>query len=210
MEFNGRTLHIVAGQHGNEKGPVRALTSRGYDFILGNPEAGEKNVRYIDEDLNASYDVDTNTRESRRAQEILDLIPSQDIVIDFHTTSAKGPPFVILTDKAMLPLAQRTGLTHGVLMTHNIKKGHALINARNGIAVEISGYDTKESFDTTLSVLGSLESGVSSPLTLYEAYDLITEHGEYENFIECEDGFFPVLVGEDSYDFIGLKTRKIS
>lgn len=209
MEFNGRTIRIVAGQHGNEKGPVRALISRGYDFILGNPEAGEKNVRYIDQDLNASYGTNTDTLESRRSQEILDLISSENVVIDFHTTSAKGPPFTILMDRAMFPLAERTGLTHAVLMTHNIKKGHALINVRDGIAVEISGYDTQESFDASLSVLDALESGRSSPFTLYEVYDLITEPGEYENFVESKDGFFPVLVGEESYDFIGLKARKV-
>ncbi len=210
MEFNGRTVQIVAGQHGNEKGPVRALISRGYEFVLGNPEAGNKNVRFIDQDLNASYGVYTDTLESKRSQEILDLIPLQDVVIDFHTTSAKGPPFAILMDKAMLPLAERTGLTHAVLMTHNIKKGRALINVRDGIAVEISGYDTQESFDTSLSVLDALESGESSPLTLYEVYGLITEPGVYENFVECEDGFYPVLVGEESYDFIGLKARKVN
>ena len=209
MEFSGRKIQIVAGQHGNEKGPVRALISRDYVFVLGNPEAGEKSVRYVDQDLNASYGIECPALESRRAREILDLIPSADVVIDFHTTSAKGPPFVILTDKAMLPLAKRTGLAHAVLMTHNIKKGHALINARDGIAIEISGYDTKESFDTTLSVLDTLESGRSDSLSLYEVYDLITEPGEYENFVECKDGFIPILVGEESYDFIGLKARKI-
>lgn len=210
MQFNGRTIRIVAGQHGNEKGPVRALKSRSIDFILGNPKAGEENVRFIDQDLNASYGTDTGAYEATRAREILELIPKDEIVIDFHTTSAKGPPFAILMDRAMFPLAERTGLSHAVLMTHNIKKGHALINARNGIAVEISGYDTQESFETSLEVLDELESEISSPLTLYEVYDLITEPGEYENFVEHKDGFFPVLVGEESYDFIGMKARKLN
>lgn len=209
MEFNERPVRIVAGQHGNEKGPVRALMSRGYDFVLGNPEAGERNVRFIEQDLNASYGVDTDTIESKRSKEILNLISPQDVVIDFHTTSAKGPPFAILMDRTMLPLAERTGLAHAVLMTHNIKKGHALINARDGIAVEISGYDTEESFEASLSVLDFLESSRSTPLSLYEVYGLITEPGEYENFVECVGGFYPVLVGEESYDFIGLKARKV-
>lgn len=209
MELNGRAIRIVAGQHGNEKSPVRALESRGMDFIVGNPKAREGNVRFLNQDLNASYGTANDSHESMRAQEILREIPESDVVIDFHTTSAEGPPFVILMDVALLPLAERTGLKHAVLMTHNIKKGHALINARDGIAVEISGYDTQESFDTTLTVLDNLESGGVSPLELYEVYDLITEPGEYENFVECKDGFYPVLVGEESYDFIGLKARKL-
>jgi len=209
MQFNGRTIRIVAGQHGNEKGPVRALESRGVDFILGNPKAAEENVRFIDQDLNASYGTGTDAYEAARAREILEMIPKDDVVIDFHTTSAKGPPFAILMDRAMVPLAERTGLSHAVLMTHNIKKGHALIDARDGIAVEISDYDTQESFDETLAVLDTLERGDSSPLALYEVYDLITMPGEYENFVEHKDGFFPVLVGEESYDFIGMKARRL-
>lgn len=209
MEFQGRNIRIVAGQHGNEKGPVRALESLGIEFILGNPKAGEANIRFIDQDLNASYGANTDAYESARAQEILTQISKDEVVIDFHSTSAKGSPFAILMDRDMLPLAERTGLSYAVLMTHNIKKGHALINARDGIAVEISGYDTEESFDTSLQVLRSLESKNSLPLALYEVYDLITEPGEYENFVEHENGFFPVLVGEESYDFIGLKARKL-
>ena len=210
MELNGRAIRIVAGQHGNEKSPVRALESRGMDFIVGNPRAREKNIRFLDQDLNASYGTINSSYESSRAQEILLEIPESDLVIDFHTTSAKGPPFVILMDQNMVSLAERTGLKHAVLMTHNIKKGHALINARDGIAVEISGYDTQDSFDTTLAVFDSLESGETSSLELYEVYGLITEPGEYENFVECKDGFYPVLVGEESYDFIGLKARRLN
>ena len=210
MEFNGRTVRIVAGQHGNERGPVRALEAYGIDFELGNPKAYEKNVRFIDQDLNASYNVDENTHESARAEEILGCISPDDVVLDFHTTSAKGPPFAILTDAAMIPLAERTGVRYAVLMTHNIKNGHALINVRDGISVEISGYDTQSSFDNTLLITDHLKSGKRTQLELYEVFERITEPGDYENFVACADGTIPVLVGEESYDFIGLRARKVA
>jgi len=209
MEFNGRNVTIIAGQHGNEKGTVRALTHRGEDFILGNPEAFDRNIRFVEQDLNASYGTFDASYEAKRAKELLEDIPSENVVIDFHTTSAKGPPFVILMNKEMLPFAARAGLTHAVLMTHNIKKGHALLNMRDGFAVEISGYDTEESFQTTLSVLDALKSGTKTPMNLYEVYDTISEPGDYENFVLHKSGFFPVLVGEESYDFIGLKARML-
>jgi hypothetical protein len=198
MRFSGRNIRIVAGQHGNEKGPVRALEASGMPFELGNPKAFKKNVRFIDQDLNASYGVSSDMYESVRAQELLQKISPMEVVIDFHTTSAKGPPFVILTDKAMIPLAKRTGLTHAVLMTHNIKNGHALINVRDGISIEISGYDSEESFETTVSVLDYLKSGKTSVLQLYEVFDRINEPGEYTNFIQLNDGTFPILVGADT------------
>lgn len=210
MKFQDKNIRFVAGQHGNEMGPVRALESLGIDFVLGNPRAREAGKRFIDQDLNASYGPTSNSYEAKRAQEILEEISKNEVVIDFHTTSAKGPPFTILMNRTMLPLAERTGLSVVVLMTHNIKKGHALLNARDGIAVEISGYDTQESFDTTLDVLRNLESGELFPSTLFEVYGIITEPGDYENFVEHKDGFFPILVGEESYDFIGLKARKLN
>jgi hypothetical protein len=210
MELNGRAIRIVAGQHGNEKGPIRALEACGINFELGNPRAYEENVRFVDQDLNASYGTNTNTYESTRAEELLAQISPDAFVIDFHTTSAKGPPFVILTDMAMLPLAERTGLKHAVLMTHNIKNGHALINVRDGISIEISGYDTQGSFDTTVSIIDFLKSQKIGRLEVYEVFGRIIEPGSYENFVVCDDGTIPVLVGEESYDFIGLRARKLT
>ena len=148
--------------------------------------------------------------EARRAIEILEAIPERDVVIDFHTTSAESEPFIILTDKNMLPLAERTGCSFAVLMTHNIKDGHSLINHRDGISVEISGYDSPEAIDATKRILRNLESGTTSPIVLLEVFEKITEPGNYRNLIEHYTGFYPVLVGEKSYDFIGLKARKIN
>lgn len=208
--LDGKTVCVVAGLHGNEKGPVRALQDSGLDFILGNPEAYTVNTRFINSDLNASFGLEAESYESKRATELLHDINPEDIVIDFHTTSAVTEPFVIITDKEMLSYAEFTGLKSVVLMTHNIKKEHALINHRNGISIEISGYDTPESYDTTRSILSSLEKGIRTPITVYEVYGRITEPGEYKNFVEHADGFYPILVGEQAYDFIGLKARKLS
>lgn len=210
MKFEERDIYLVAGLHGNEKAPVRALTSVSADFILGNPEAHDKNVRFIESDLNASFGTEHSTREGELAREILSKIPVEGLVVDFHTTSAKGPPFVILTDIRMLPFAETTGLKQAVLMSHNIKEGHALINMRDGISIEMSGYDSEESVEATISVFNSLNVGTHAPLDVYEVYEKITESGTYENFVGHAEGFFPVLVGEDAYDFIGLKARRLN
>lgn len=199
----------MAGLHGNEQAPVHALVSKGISFISGNLEALRSGVRFIDTDLNASFGIETEGYERDRAKEILALISPDDVVIDFHTTSAKGPPFAILTDLAMLPLAERTGVAYAVLMTHNIKNGHALINVRDGVSVELHGYDTEDSFKTTLDVINHLESGAISQLELFEVFEKITEPGTYENFVPGADGTVPVLVGEESYNFIGLRARKL-
>lgn len=209
LTINNNTITLVAGLHGNETGPVRALTALGYDFILGNPRAHERNVRFLEQDLNASFGTATNTYESRRATELLQIIPPDTVVIDFHTTSAVGEVFAILTDLAMLEYARYTGLAKAVLMSHNIKGGHALINHRNGVSIEISGYDTQSSFDETCQVVKSFEQGARREIELFEVYDRITEPGEYHNFKLHNEGFYPVLAGEQAYDFFGLKARKV-
>ncbi|MBP6868589.1 MAG: succinylglutamate desuccinylase/aspartoacylase family protein [Candidatus Pacebacteria bacterium] len=210
MKFEERDIYLIAGLHGNERAPVRALTSASVDFVLGNPEAHSQNLRFTESDLNASFGIEHSTREGELAREILNKIPVEGLVVDFHTTSAKGPPFVILTDIRMLPFAETTGLKHAVLMSHNIKEGHALINMRDGISIEMSGYDSEESVLTTLAVLESVRNGTRNQLEVYEVYEKITKPGTYENFAEHTEGFFPVLVGEDAYDFIGLKARRLN
>jgi len=209
MEFEGRQIRFVAGLHGNEKAPVRALRDINIDFLLGNPIAYEGNVRYTDTDLNASFGAKLAGYEHLRAQEILKEISSEAVVVDFHTTSAITDPFTILVSASMLPLAARTGLSKAVLMNHNIKEGHALINHRDGISVELSGYDTQQSYAMTRHVIEHLASEESVPLTVYEVYERITQPGDYVNFVEHAQGFIPVLVGERAYDFIGLKARKV-
>lgn len=209
MNFNGRGITIVAGIHGYEMAPVRALRDNDIDFVLGNKRAIAEHERFINQDLNASFGVLNETYESHRARKILSRIPEDNLVIDFHTTTAEGPPFAILVDKKMLPFARRMGVKYAVLMTFNMKKGSALINHRDGISIEMTGYDTKESYDKTLEIIEHVNSGKETDMEVFEVYGTLSVRGEYENFKEHPDGFYPVLTGAEVYDFVGLKARKI-
>jgi len=200
---------FVAGLHGDEQAPVMALTENGIKFILGSPKAQEKGVRFTDQDLNASFGIENNSYESKRAAEILEEIDSGKLVVDFHTTSAETPPFAIVVNEKMIPLAAKTGLEYVVIMKHNIKNGHALINYRDGISIESGKHDAKESYDLTLRIVENIRSAKERPIKIYEVYDKITEPGNYENFVEHSDGFIPVLAGEKAYDFYGLEAKRV-
>ena len=203
---------FVAGIHGNEKMPVKALTDSGIDFILGSPQAYEQDVRYTARDLNASFGFDDDSYESKRAKEILNEISEDAVVVDFHTTEKETTPFVIVVDEKMIPLAERTGLERVVIMKHNIKDGHALINYRNGISVEAGTHDDRKSYETTLKVVKNVQENKSHPMVLYEVYDVISEPGEYKNFKEHKDGFIPILANESEYErhgLFGLKARRL-
>ena len=102
---------IVSGTHGNEINPVWAVNQFNreenslnndikYEYIIGNPVAYEKGCRYIDRDLNRSFQESENFDqhknsfyESNRANFLVDEFgidgskPCQ-IAIDLHTTTA--------------------------------------------------------------------------------------------------------------------------
>ncbi len=203
-----RNIIFVAGLHGDEQMPVEALKKNRIRFVLGNARAKKKGVRFIDRDLNASFGVRATGYEAQRAREVLGKIKNRDLVVDFHTTTAKTPPFVIVVDKKMLSFAATTGIKRVVVMRHNIKNGHALIDHRDGISVEVGNHGTQKSFDMTLRVVRNVLSGRRFPVEIYEVYDRLVMPGKYHNFQKHPDGFIPILAGERAYDFYGLKARR--
>ena len=101
----GDHVVIVAGTHGNEPGGVKAVIElhrallsgdialkRGkITFLLGNPEAYKKDVRYITEDLNRAFaGQNTSTVEGKRAREIKAFLDSNEDIstlLDLHSVS---------------------------------------------------------------------------------------------------------------------------
>ncbi len=118
-EERGPRVVILGGIHGNEPTGVRAIEQfLQEDFSLqrgslvcaiGNPEALQKDVRYIDHDLNRSFlkDADSTEKsyEKNRAQTLMPLLETADYLLDIHTASADTAPFVICEESA-LPFVQ--------------------------------------------------------------------------------------------------------
>ncbi len=204
MSIKKQNITFVAGLHGNEQMPVRALEENNTPFVLGSSLARKRNVRFTERDLNASFGVNDGSYEAKRAEEILKEIDENDLVVDFHTTEKEPTPFVIIVDEQMIGLAEQTGLTHVVIMKHNIKRGHALINYRNGISVEAGTHASRESYDTTLRVVKNIQEGKKHPIILYEVYEEIKKSGNYENLKPHSEGFIPVLANEPAYEREGL------
>lgn len=200
---------FVTAVHGDESIPVYALLEAGIPQVVGNLKGLVMGKRFIEADLNASFGVREKTYEARRAREILKMIRDAETVVDFHTYSAVSDPFVVIVDLGMLPLALTTGLKHVVYMKHNIKKGHALINYRKGISIEVGKHQSVETFEKTKEILKNLKKGKRHRAKVYEVYGRIEEPGNYINFQEHPQGFVPILAGEKAYNFFGLKSRVI-
>ncbi len=124
----GPTLVVVGSIHGNEPAGVAALDSvvrrlsredlleRG-DFlaVVGNVEALDASARYVDEDLNRHWSREAldrlrrapslERREDRERKELFEEIEKgfaaargEVVLLDLHTTSGEGKPFVVFTD----------------------------------------------------------------------------------------------------------------
>lgn len=202
-------LVFVTGLHGDENIPIFALASKNIPQVIGNPEALCLGKRFLDQDLNKSFGTSGNSYEERRAKEILELIPENKTVVDFHTTSAITDPFVIVVDPALIPFAKTLGLKHVVYMKMSIKAGHALINYRSGVSVEAGNHNSFETFDNVIKIMKELKLHKEPDCLVYEVYAKIEEEGSYQNFVKHPSGFYPVLAGEKAYDFPGLKAKPI-
>lgn len=205
-------ITFVTGIHGDESIPIFALSSKGIPQIIANPRALSLGKRFLDYDLNNSFGVKSNKHyEYKRAKKLLNLIPSKKNIVDFHTFSANSDSFVVIVDRKMIKLACQTGLRHIVLMEYNIKNGHALIDHRDGISIEVGKHNDYKSFLTTLKIVDNINSGKkkNKRVIFYSVFDIIKRPGKYFNFKQHKDGFIPVLAGEKAYNFYGLKARKI-
>ena len=100
----------IISTHGNELlGPnllaymlaKRSKLLENMEFIIANPRAYAKNVRYTESDLNRSYGLGLDTYEGRRTKIIEERIRllKPELVLDFHTTTAEQPNILITADK---------------------------------------------------------------------------------------------------------------
>ncbi len=209
-----RGIRVVTALHGDEPLPTLATASVGIPQVVANVKALALGVRYVERDMNAAFGTDGDSYEERRAREVLGKIGRNEKVLDLHTFSVESEPFAIIVDLEMLPLASSLGLERVVYMKHNIKAGHALINNRMGVSVEVGKHDDPDSFVRTVEIVKKLKEGPVKPgsVRVFEVYGRIEERGAFDNFVE-RDGIVPVLYGERAYDnlgFYGLKAREIT
>ncbi|MEH6406862.1 MAG: succinylglutamate desuccinylase/aspartoacylase family protein [Leeuwenhoekiella sp.] len=116
----GPLLFITAGVHGNEPSGVKALKKVFSELentmpdingtvvgVTGNRKALQKNVRYIDEDLNRTWTVEnvkSKHKDTHEKDEMFSIInelnnfPEKDFTkryfLDCHTTSAASAPYI--------------------------------------------------------------------------------------------------------------------
>ncbi|MFC7177644.1 succinylglutamate desuccinylase/aspartoacylase domain-containing protein [Halosegnis marinus] len=108
-------LAIVGSIHGDEPCGARAVerllleapdVSRPVKLVVANEEALERNVRYVEEDLNRAFPgaPDADTHEGRLAHELLAELRGC-TVLSMHSTQSYDRPFALSTDTDALARA---------------------------------------------------------------------------------------------------------
>lgn len=225
---------ILGSQHGNEylgeKLYRHIVRSRpelkdNVEYVLANPKAREKRVRLIESDMNRSYVRNPVTYEERRAQEIREYINKYqfDIVLDCHTTSCVQPPSLIVASINSVNEAylKASSIAHIIHMNHSITQTTLNDISPQSVSLEVNEKITPELLNEVCDDIKRYihQESAHSKQYVYEVTELL--HGNelpeeelinIQNFKKTKQGFYPILVGENSYkkyfDYIGFKAYK--
>jgi aspartoacylase len=222
---------IVASQHGNELlgERVHAHLAAHYpellpmvDYVLANPRARAANVRYVESDMNRSYDPSATGYEAERAQTLRQqIIDGQyDMVLDMHTTTVKQPPCIITpeVDGEYETLIRPLPMRHIVVMRHEFVQRSLIGNVPRALSIEVSSAEVEGALDGICQAIAAYGRGdatsrrrriyaVTALLKKIDVSEMVAER--LVNFRRAPDGYYPVLAGENSYkqqtDYLGFR-----
>jgi len=211
-----KKILIVSGTHGNELNPIWAadefrnlinssIKSKSFEFILGNPKAYKEGLRYIDVDLNRSFNVkkthfNKSFYEINRSEFLINEYGfkaprSCSIAIDLHTTtSCMGTSIVVYgrrqSDFCLAAILQsKFGLPIYLHEKDDLQTGFLVEAWPCGLVIEIGPVaqnhfdpDIAERFLVILEFLG----------------DLVSDLEKYMNYLPRD---IDVFVHQNSIDY---------
>lgn len=227
---------LLGSQHGNERlGDALYAHLTQYrpellphiTFMIGNPKAYAKNVRYIESDLNRSYRGQGSTYEENRALDILRTIKEEgfDLVLDLHTTQCIQPICIIVGQSSteITHFKKATEIQRIVYMKHELVQTSLIGVCDISVSIEanVSQIDTRmlnELCDDIERYISRASSGVNH--LEYEIFDLLRKNDmpeidsvKLQNFEKTSQNFYPILTGKNSYrsqtNYLGFKARII-
>lgn len=230
-----KQILLLGSQHGNETlgDELYARLQTNHSdllphvvFRIANPKAHDLGERYIESDMNRSYGLDQSTYESKQAELIETYIGAHhfDLVLDLHTTACSQPPCFIAyqLDGPVGRFISLSSIDRIVHMKHTIVEHSLIGRCRVAVSVEISESDvTPVILDELCDAIRRfvMDDESTSVKKLYVVQSLLaksemTENdaAKLQNFELCDQGFVPVLVGENSYkkntNYLGFKASK--
>jgi hypothetical protein len=221
---------ILAATHGNELLGIklyerllkqRSVLLESIDFVIGNPRAYAKSLRYTDKDLNRSYGIGGDEYEATRAREIQEYIhlTQPDIVLDMHTTNCVQPNCLIVHDLSSDIKKKFLRASHIDTILQVQPMGDIATVGDN-----IIGYEVPNKAITP-ALLAAIAQDIQNFIMheqpyphkklykmlgkIYKQEILPQQAKSFVNFQEHELGFVPIMTGNNSYkkqtDYLGFK-----
>lgn len=230
-----KKILLLGSQHGNEllgDELYRYIQAQHKDllpyvvFKIGNPDAHRANIRYLESDMNRSYNIPDDTHEARLATELLEYIEKEcfDLVLDLHTTVCVQPPCIIIRDITPhnIDFLRATSIEKIVLLQDPMVETTLAGVCPQAVAIEISNNDiTPELLESLAKAIKTYATNEVEPIekSVYSVESLLLkaevapdEVDELVNFKPTKSGYIPILTGENSYKknthYLGFKATK--
>jgi aspartoacylase len=206
--MNPKKVLIFGGTHGNEWTGVYVVKNYSHEiknqfhllnieFIHANPKAFIENKRFVDEDLNRSFeflgDIHHDSYEHGRAQEIKKLISKEEcFLIDLHTTTSNMGNTLIISHHHPVNFLMAQSLKKKipelrVILAPDPGQKYLVSQSQQGLIIEVgpvaNGVVDAAALEATLKIIREILLQMSKPLTLPK--------GELEVFQEVEDIYYP-------------------
>jgi succinylglutamate desuccinylase len=228
---------LLGSQHGNELlgedlyayiKTARPELLPHVTYKVANPVAKKHGVRYVESDLNRSYGSKKATYEARRAQQLLRLFRQKapTLVLDLHTTACVQPPCFIVADSSRNGRFLRaSSIVTLVEIKHEIVGSSLIGHLPQAVSIEINQNEARNPevleglCDDIVRYIKNETHTRTKKLYIVEALLKKTEISAAEaatlqNFTRCLQGFYPVLVGENSYKkqtaYLGFKAANVA
>lgn len=232
-----KKILLLASQHGNE-----LLGEKLFEYIrtfrkdiepfvvfkIANKEAHQKKVRYIDSDMNRSYDKEPRTYEDHQAKQLLEYLRTKNfsLVLDLHTTRCEQPPSFIIgsVTEEVKKYIRASSIEYIVQMTHDIVRSSLIGNYPQSLSLEVQDNALSNSLYSDLCddiARYVHDEALSTKRNYFKVIDLLykteldtTQVKQLKNFELSTFGFYPILVGENSYkkqtNYLGFKAKRIT
>jgi len=232
-----KKILLLGSQHGNELlgeklfAYIRSFRKELVPFVIfkvGNPEAYRNGIRYLETDMNRAYVPNPVSYEEHLANDMLSYIHREDfdLVLDLHTTRTIQPPSFIhgqISDEVKRFIKSST-IKHVVYMNDSIVKRSLIGNCNHALSIEVQ--NTNLSVELYEALCDDIQryvrdKKISAQRYYYEITELLLKNELSEtqlktliNFKKSAYGFYPVLVGENSYkkqtNYLGFKAQRVT
>jgi hypothetical protein len=211
------TIAIIGCLHGNEvlgKRVIEFLRDRiDARFIIANPPAVEKGVRFIGTDMNRSFPGNPQgSQEETLAHALLAKLEGIEFVIDIHSTTAVTEGFVIAVERSPQALIDAVPLNKVVLMPRAFASGKSLIDHIPGVSLEFhEGIDPASVANVVAETVANMVSSRTVVKEMYVGKRMLQGDAIFENFKQVPGtGLYAILSGEKAYHGTCILCERVS